>query len=402
VEECDVFINASGAYNNWRWPSVPNRAAFQGNMVHSAVWRDDIDLTGKTVVLIGNGSSGIQILPSILEKVEKIYVVTRSKTWITPPLANRFGSNDGKNKIFTKEQKEAWTADPASYFEYRKEIEQELNARFRIYIKGSGPSNMIRAMTSKMMTDRLSAKPELADLLIPDFDVGCRRPTPGSGYLEALCSEKCEIVRDTVVNFTANGLDVSSGRKLKADTIICATGFNMGFVPRFPIIGSHGRDLRVDWTEGLPTSYLSVTVRSMPNYFVYMGPTSPLGHGSLVGSVEHVTGYIRKMLWKLQTENYVSFVPKDAVTHAWLHHAQKWMSKTVWEENCPSSFKNGSSAGPVVSLHPGSRLHYFDLLANPRYEDFEWKSLCPNDLDMFAWLADGFVTGETYGTMDLA
>ena len=155
----------------------------------------------------------------------------------------------------------------------------------------------------------------------------------------------------------------------------------------------HGQNLQDEWNSKLPASYLSVTVKDMPNYFVFMGPQSPLGHGSIVGSVEHVASYVRKLIWKLQTENY---------SEAWLAHALKWMDKTVWVEGCPSSFKNGRADGPVISLHPGSRLHYFDLLENPRYEDFEWKSLCEDPLCMFAWLADGFTTGETHATKDLS
>ena len=38
IEECDVFINASGAYNNWRWPNIPNRESFSGTMIHPAQW----------------------------------------------------------------------------------------------------------------------------------------------------------------------------------------------------------------------------------------------------------------------------------------------------------------------------------------------------------------------------
>ena len=230
----------------------------------------------------------------------------------------------------------------------------------------------------------------------------CRRPTPGSGYLEALCSPKVEIVWGEIETFNETGLKTASGAQINVDTIISATGYNMGFVPRFPIIGSHGRDLRDDWKDELPASYLSVTVANMPNYFVFMGPTSPLGHGSIVGSVEFVTGYIRKLLSKLQTENYASLVPKSLVVKAWQAHALKWVEKTVWVEGCASSFKNGRSSGPVISLHPGSRLHYFDLLENPRYEDFEWTSLCKDPMSMFAWLADGFTYGETHATKDLS
>lgn len=230
----------------------------------------------------------------------------------------------------------------------------------------------------------------------------CRRPTPGSGFLEALCSPKVEIVWGDIDTFNETGIKTTSGRQIDSDTIICATGFNMGFVPRFSIVGSSGLDLREVWQKELPAAYLSTAVKNMPNFFVMMGPQSPLGHGSITGSVEHVTKYIGRFIEKLQTEAYSSVVPKEIVSEAWLAHAMKWMEKTVWVENCASSFKNGESGRTVISLHPGSRLHYFDLLEHPRFEDFEWTSLLKDPTSMFAWLADGFTAAETIGESDLS
>ncbi|EME43716.1 hypothetical protein DOTSEDRAFT_130807 [Dothistroma septosporum NZE10] len=401
IEECDIFINASGAYNNWRWPSIPGRELYKGTMTHSAIWPKDDVTTGRTVALIGNGSSGIQILPTILPNVDKVYVMLRSRTWVTPALANRFAGENGANKIFTDEEKAAWSDVPEKYFAYRKEIEEELNVRFRLYLKGSSAQQMGKDATTKQMTNRLAAKPELVEDLIPSFPVGCRRPTPGSGFLEALCSPKVEIIWGEIDSFNETGLKTGNGRQVDSDTIICATGFNMGFIPRFPIIGQSGRDLRQTWTDDLPSAYLSVTVADLPNFFVMMGPQSPLGHGSITGSVEAVTKYVSKLVWKLQTEGYSSLVVKENVSKAWVAHALKWMEKTVWVENCASSFKNGDSGKTVISLHPGSRLHYFDLLNAPRYEDFAWKSLCSDPLSLFAWLADGFTAAETHKTGNL-
>lgn len=172
IEECDIFINASGAYNNWRWPTIPNRESYRGKMMHSAVWPQVDHLTGRTVTLIGNGSSGIQILPSILERADKIYVLLRSKTWVTPALANRFAGENGANKIYTDEEKEHWSKHPEEYCAYRKEIESELNVRFRLYLKDSKAQQMGLEGTKKQMIARLSAKPELVDSLIPSFPVG--------------------------------------------------------------------------------------------------------------------------------------------------------------------------------------------------------------------------------------
>ncbi|KAJ4316129.1 hypothetical protein N0V94_005617 [Neodidymelliopsis sp. IMI 364377] len=358
IEECDIFVNASGAYNNWRTDHV----------------------SGHTVTLIGNGSSGIQIMPTVLPKVDKVYVMLRSTTWITPALANRFAGENGANKIYTDEEKIDWSQHPEKYLGYRKKIEAELNVRFRLYLKGSQAQKLGREFTEKQMTNRLSAKPKLVNDLIPTFPVG--------GFLEALCSPKVEIIWGEIKTFNQTDLETTTGRQIDSDTII--------------FVGLNEKDLRKVWTTELPTAYLSVTVKDMPNYFVMMGPQSPLGHGSMTGSVEHVTRYMCKLIVKLQTEGYASLVPKTPVSDAWLAHATKWIEKTVWVENCASSFKNGSSGRTVVSLHPGSRLHYFNLLENPRYEDFEWTHLSKDPLSLFAWLGDGFTYAETHGTGDLA
>ena len=65
VEECDVFINASGYLNNWRWPDIPGREQFQGILSHSANYDPSLDLRGKRVAVIGNGSSGIQVTAAV-------------------------------------------------------------------------------------------------------------------------------------------------------------------------------------------------------------------------------------------------------------------------------------------------------------------------------------------------
>lgn len=223
--------------------------------------------------------------------------------------------------------------------------------------------------------------------------VRCRRATPGNGYLEALCSDKVEIVWGEIDSFDAKGIKSSSGVYHEVDTIICATGFNMSFSPRFPILGRQGVDLQQQWDDN-PECYLSVTAAHMPNYFIYLGPGSPLGHGSVVSSIERVTEYISQFISKLQTQNYSSVVPKPHVPRAYQRQALAWLEKTAWNSHCVSTYKNGRQDGPIISLHPGSRLHFFELLRYPRWEDFDWKSLCEEDDLTFAWMANGFIVDE--------
>jgi len=132
----------------------------------------------------------------------------------------------------------------------------------------------------------------------------------------------------------------------------------------------------------------------MPNYFTYLGPASPLGHGRLDLVHRIVTNYIVDVIRKLQTQNYSSLCPKSHIPAAYQKSALAWLDRTVWTSNCQSTFKNGTVDGKLVSLHPGSRLHMSKLLSTPRYEDFDWTSLSPG-LDMtFARLANGFTIEE--------
>lgn len=54
-DTCDIFINAGGVLNAWRWPAIPGIETFKKPLLHSAAWDESVDLRGKNVGLIGNG-----------------------------------------------------------------------------------------------------------------------------------------------------------------------------------------------------------------------------------------------------------------------------------------------------------------------------------------------------------
>ena len=129
----------------------------------------------------------------------------------------------------------------------------------------------------KEMTTKLNSKPELIDKIIPkDFNVACRRPTPGNGYLEALAHEKTTAFTETTGFITPRGfVDSTTGEEHEVDVIICATGFDTSFRPRFPVIGLDPKPtLAEKWAE-YPCSYLGISVDGFPNYLMYSGPSTP-------------------------------------------------------------------------------------------------------------------------------
>ena len=391
-EECDIFINATGFWNNWRWPQIRGREKFRGAIIHSAAWQDGISLQGKRIAVIGNGSTGIQLVAAAQPLAKELKVFVRNPTWVTANLGSKFISGH-TNHVFSEEEKNGWRNDIQKYLQYRKDVEGELNSRFLGVIKGTPNQKMGIKLTTESMKQRLANKPALQGKLIPGFPVGCRRPTPGTGYLEALCADNCDIIWGELDSFTERGIRAASGKEYEFDIIVCATGFHMDFIPRFPIVGKNGINLQDAWRKD-PLCYMSVIAPEMPNYFIYIGPHSPVGHGSLLPGIERVTLYISDLIHKLQSQNYAYLQLKAGVAEAYQFQMLAWLDKTVWGDKCRSGFKNGTIDGRLTAFHGGGRLQYFELLRTCRYEDFEWVSRCKEPELAFAWLGNGFLPQE--------
>ena len=106
----------------------------------------------------------------------------RGRTWIATTIAGeevQRRNPNGSNFNYTAEEIEAWKKDPASYLTYRKALEAELQGAHIICMKDSQPQVEMRMFFTRLMKDRLSKKPEVAEHLIPEFPPLCKRLTPG-------------------------------------------------------------------------------------------------------------------------------------------------------------------------------------------------------------------------------
>lgn len=116
-----------------------------------------------------------------------------------------------------------------------------------------------------MMAEKLGNIPELIDHLTPSWALGCRRLTPGNGYLESLGSENVQVVPRGAMRFAEHSIIDTSGEVYDVDAIICATGFDTSFAPHFKV---HGRDSEIHEQFGdFPIGYLSIAARNYPNLF---------------------------------------------------------------------------------------------------------------------------------------
>ncbi|RTE75112.1 hypothetical protein BHE90_010446 [Fusarium euwallaceae] len=389
-EECNVFLNGTGFVNAWKWPDIPGLQSFKGRIFHTANYQEGYDLKEKRVAVIGSGSSGVQTVASIYDDVSKLYTWVRSPTWITAGFAQKYAGKNGANFSYTEDDKKKWREDPEKYREYRKLIEEEINQRFKVIIRNTAESQEANEFSYNDMTTKLNNDARLVDKIVPkNFNVGCRRPTPGNGYLEALVGDKTTTFTETIHSITPNGFKDQAGNEYECDVIITATGFDTSYRPRFPVIGLDGVVLADRWAE-LPESYMGVAAPNMPNYFMFTGPFTPVAQGAILPIITHMTNYFIQLIRKMCEQHIRRVTPKDAIISQFMEHCRAYLRRTCWVDPCTSWFKQGKPDGPLV-MWPGSRLAFFEAVKSPNLEDYDieyWSS------NRFGYLGAGFAWYE--------
>lgn len=202
------------------------------------------------------------------------------------------------------------------------------------------------------MKRRLSRKPEILDDLLPSFPPVCRRLTPGPGYLEALTDEKVDLITSKIVTVDATGILTEDGKHRPIDVLVCATGFDTTFTPRFPVIGRNGVSLADRWKD-TPETYLSIATDGFPNYFISLGPNAALGEGNLLLLIEKSLDYFTECVKKMQRDNIRSMTVQRGAVERFTRHCDQYFSQTVFSMKCRSWYKGGTEDGRVSALWPG-------------------------------------------------
>ncbi|KAI1625804.1 hypothetical protein EDD37DRAFT_588822 [Exophiala viscosa] len=400
-------VNGTGILNNWKWPDIENLHDFSGPLVHSASWNHDVDFEGKTVGVVGTGSTSVQIVPQLQKTCKEVQVYMRSPTWISPPFGAGALQTDlqkgaevdpgHRQYKFTEQDKKRFSEDPQYHLDFRKRIEAEINGLFGMYQQGSDLSNMFRDVITAEMNRRMGpGHEELKKFIIPKWSPGCRRISPGDGYLEALVKPNVEPVFSGIDKVTKNGILTKDGVEHKMDILVCATGFKVAFKPAFKVINGAGKSIDEDWGDGV-NLYFGVSAPRFPNYYTIVGPGATWSSGTLLPSIETTIEYSVKMMKKMQHEGIKCMSVKQEAVDDIYAHFDEFHKTTVWQEECRSWFKDGKIKNRIY-LWPGSTIHFLKTIKDPRIEDYD---ITYRHKNRFAFLGDGSVkatnTKDIYG-----
>lgn len=177
-----------------------------------------------------------------------------------------------------------------------RRLRHSVNAVYSSMLDGSEEHNLLQNLCETSMKDKLANSPELLEKLMPKTKPGCRRLSPGNGYLEAIQKDNASVCFSGIKRITKRGIVTDEGEE-EFDLIVCATGFNTTFIPNWDFVGRDGHGLDHDWKQ-TPEAYFSVCAAHIPNYFMFTGPNSPIGHGSvpqMIGwSADYMLSWIKK------------------------------------------------------------------------------------------------------------
>jgi cyclohexanone monooxygenase len=294
-------VTALGLLSKINMPDIPGIDTFAGEIIHTGAWPEEHDLRGKRVGVIGNGSTGQQVISAIAPEAEHLTVFMRTPQYSVPAGDRAMSPHEVsaikrdydsiwdqvRNSVVAFGFEESTVPAMSVSEEERQRVFQEnwdIGGGFRFMFgtfcdiatdpaANEAAASFIRSKIAEIVED-----PEKARILTPT-DLYARRPLCANHYYETFNRDNvsvADIKAHPIVEITPEGLRTADGRTHELDVLVLATGFDAvdGNYLAMDLRGRGGRSINEAWAEG-PASYLGTSTAGFPNMFMILGPNGP-------------------------------------------------------------------------------------------------------------------------------
>ena len=369
-----ALICAVGQFSNPVIPDVKGADNFEGPSFHTSDWRDDVDLTGKRVAVIGAGASGFQLVPAIADVAERVDVYQRTPQWMAPNVVYHEAIPDGAR----------WAIRHLPYYgrwlrfiswwpladaaEERVTIDPEWDADGESCSEANqGVRDMLIAWM-RAFTDN----EELLAKVTPDYPPMGKRMLQDNGtWLKTLQRTDVELIRDAIAEIRNDGVTTVDGVHRLADVLLWATGFDVNHqLGPVNVRGMDGLSLNEVWGDS-PYAYLGVTVPGFPNFYCMYGPgTNAVNGASIIYNSECQMRYIMGCVDMVLASGVRSASPRAEVCDDYNRRNQDRLKTMVYTHpKVVSYYKN--SVGTVPTLYGFRIADYWKWTNRPDPDDYE-------------------------------
>ncbi|MBP1783545.1 cation diffusion facilitator CzcD-associated flavoprotein CzcO [Micromonospora sp. HB375] len=257
---CGFLFTNSGyyRYDSGYTPRFPGVERYAGTLVHPQHWPDDLDYTGKRVVVIGSGATAVTLVPAMAERAAHVTMLQRSPTYVIA-LPSRDPFADAARR---------WLPAKAAYTVARWKNVALGVANFQLSRRAPG---VVKRFLRRAAKGRLPAGYDVERHFSPRYDPWDQRlcVVPDGDLFTVLREGRASVVTDTIDTFTEHGLRLASGEELPADIVVTATGLNL--------LALGGMTLAVDGADvdlASTVAYKGMMLSGVPNFAMTIGYTN--------------------------------------------------------------------------------------------------------------------------------
>jgi cation diffusion facilitator CzcD-associated flavoprotein CzcO len=289
---CGFLINCAGYYDhdNGYLPEFPGAERFQGRTVHPQHWPEDLDYTGKKVVVIGSGATAVTLVPEMARTAGHVTMLQRSPSYVlSVPALDRISPFLGRFL-------------PGSVV-FRLARRRNIGIHRALYLACGRWPNLMRRLLLAQVRRHVGPEFDMTHFT-PGYKPWDERPcaVPDGNLFKALASGAASIVTDHVETFTDTGIRLTSGRELEADVIVTATGLRVQAMGGIRLtVDGQVRELRDRMT------YKAVLLQDLPNLAWVFGYTN----ASWTLKTDLVAGYLVRLIKHMQDNGHTVVVPVD-------------------------------------------------------------------------------------------